>query len=81
MERLRTKDGRVGTAARSLAYRLGPVFIIGTIMGSVAPESGNVVAYFLGLPETFSHVFNILFAVLGIGGIALACRARPRANR
>ncbi len=71
----------MGTTTRSVARRYGIGFLIGTVLGSVAPESGNFAAYFLGLPETYSHVFNILFAVLGVLGIIVALRARPRANR
>lgn len=81
LEHIRIKDGRVGSPARGLARRLGLMFLIGTMVGSVVAESGNVVAYLLGLPERFSHIFNVLFAVIGLAGVALALYLGHRAGR
>ena len=55
--------------ARSMALYIILVFLAGTLIGSLLPESGNVLASLLGLP---AHIFNPLFLVIGIIGIVLA---------
>lgn len=65
-------NNRVGYTARSLAFRLVLVFLSGTLLGSLAPESGNVLAFLLGLPPEKGHIFNPVFLSVGIIGIGLA---------
>jgi len=55
--------------ARAMALCIVLVFLIGTAVGSVLPEFGNIVAIKLGI---WSHQFNIVFLALGIAGIGLA---------
>ena len=65
-------NNRVGFTARSVALRLVPIFLAGTLLGSLAPESGNVLAFLLGLPPEKGHIFNPVFLAIGIIGIVLA---------
>ena len=62
----------MGNTTRSMALRTIVVVLIGTAVGSVLPESGNVASRLLGLPGSQSHVFNSVFLVIGITGIVLA---------
>jgi hypothetical protein len=59
----------VGVGTRGLALRAVVAVIAGTLIGSVAPESGTALAYNLGIP---THIFNWLFLAIGITGISLA---------
>jgi len=59
----------MGVGARGLALCIILVFIIGTAVGSVLPEFGNLLAQRLGI---WGHSFNILFLALGIAGVGLA---------
>jgi len=72
---------QVGDISRALAYLFIAVFFIGTIIGSLSPESGNLLAHILGVPEGRSHIFNPCFLVLGIVGIVLACAIGHRLCR
>ena len=55
--------------SRGLALYPILVFFLGTAIGSVAPEFGNIVAERLGL---WAHRFNIVFLALGLAGVGLA---------
>ena len=57
---------------RAVALVLVPVFLFGTLIGSLLPESGNVLAQLLRLPGDSFHTFNGMFLVIGILGIGLA---------
>ena len=59
----------MGNISRGLALYPVLVFFLGTAIGSVAPEFGNITAERLGL---WAHRFNIVFLALGIAGIGLA---------
>jgi protein-S-isoprenylcysteine O-methyltransferase Ste14 len=65
----------VGVSSRGMALRAVAVFLAGTLVGSVLPESGTVLASHLGI---FSHIFNPLFLALGIIGAGLALFLRHR---
>jgi hypothetical protein len=66
----------VDSSARVMAFRLVVVLLCGTLVGSLAPESGNVLAYYLKLPYASGHAFNPIFLVLGVAGVCLALFAR-----
>jgi hypothetical protein len=59
----------VGGASRGVALLSVAVFLAGTLVGSVLPESGTVLASQLGI---FPHIFNPIFLALGIIGAGLA---------
>ncbi len=63
----------LGNSARGMALRIIAVFLGGTLVGSLAPETGNFLAYALKLPRGEGHFFNPFFLILGIIGIVLAC--------
>jgi len=62
----------MGTTARTVAFRIIPVLLVGTTVGSLLPETGNVATDLLGLPGEQCHIFNPLFLVIGITGVVLA---------
>lgn len=66
------KNNWVGYSTRNVALRTVAVFLCGTLVGSVVPESGNVLAHMLEFPEGSGHFFNPCFLVIGIIGIVLA---------
>ena len=55
--------------SRGLALCFILIFFVGTAVGSMAPEFGNLLAKEVGL---WAHQFNVVFLVLGIVGIGLA---------
>jgi len=57
---------------RAMALVLVPVFLFGTLLGSLLPETGNVLAQLLRLPADQNHIFNGVFLVIGILGVGLA---------
>ena len=65
-------NNRVGYTARRVALPIIVVFLAGTLLGSLAPESGNVLAFLLGLPPEKGHIFNPVFLAIGIIGTGLA---------
>ena len=65
-------NNRVGFTARSVALRLVLIFLAGTLLGSLAPELGNILAFLLGLPPEKGHIFNPVFLAIGIIGTGLA---------
>ena len=60
----------MGNSARGMAFRTIAVVLIGTAIGSMLPETGNVVAGVLNLPD--AHIFNQVFLIVGITGVMLA---------
>ena len=72
------KNNRMGNSARGMAPRIILVFLSGTLVGSLAPETGNILAYMLKMPYKEGHFFNPYFLGLGIIGIVLACAFRYR---
>ena len=52
----------MGNRTRALAFSM----VAGTVIGSVAPEFGNLAAISLDLP---AHHFNIHFLIVGLVGI------------
>ncbi len=66
------KDSRMGHSTRNLALRLVTIFLAGTLAGSLAPESGNILAYWLKMPYVQGHFFNPFFIAVGILGIGVA---------
>lgn len=80
----------VGFAPRSLALRIVVSFLLGTLCGSLLPETGNILADTLGLQrgEVFNpfglsvhHVFNPCFLALGLIGIGVALYFGYRRSR
>ena len=69
----RRTRGIMGNKTRAMAFRLILVFFFGTLIGSLLPESGNVMAYILEPPGYQTHAFNGLFFIIGVLGIGLAC--------
>ncbi len=61
---------KVGIGTRNVAFRIVAIFLFGTLVGSLLPETGTVLAYNLGI---FSHIFNPYFFAVGIIGVSLAC--------
>ncbi len=59
----------MGRRSRSMAFRIIPVFLLGTLVGSALPEFGNILAGKLGL---WSHEFNSAFLAVGVVGVMLA---------
>ena len=59
----------MGCETRGLALCFILVFLVGTAIGSVLPEFGNLLAEKIGVR---AHFFNIYFLVLGVLGIGLA---------
>ncbi len=59
----------MGFDARGMAFLIIVVFLIGTLIGSVLPETGNFVASKLGMG---AHSFNIVFLIIGITCACLA---------
>lgn len=55
--------------SRGMALGVISVFFIGTAIGSVLPEFGNLLAQKL---DVRPHSFNIVFLVVGIIGIGVA---------
>ena len=64
--------------ARKLALPVVLVFLVGTLLGSLLPEFGNILAAKLGLT---SHGFNPCFLAVGIAGTMLALFIRPESSR
>ncbi len=71
-------NNRMGIETRDVAFRVILVFIWGTLLGSLLPESGNVVAYYIGGAYGKEHIFNPCFLAVGVAGVVLACRFRYR---
>ncbi len=65
----------MGVRTRGMAFRFIAVVFCGTLVGSLLPELGTVLAYNLGI---FAHKFNPYFLALGIIGFVLACSFRYR---
>ena len=59
----------MGDLSRILALCFILIFLVGTAIGSVLPEFGNILATKIGIR---AHFFNVYFFVLGIVGIGLA---------
>jgi len=59
----------MGCDARTMALYVILIFFIGTAIGSVLPEFGNLLAQRLGIG---AHQFNVVFLALGIVGIGVA---------
>jgi len=55
--------------SRGLALLAVLIFLVGTAVGSVLPEFGNLLAQRVGVR---SHQFNGIFLALGIAGIGMA---------
>ncbi len=68
----------MGITARSMALFIVVIFLVGTLVGSVLPEFGDVLALRLKLPP---HFFNIWFFVLGWVCIGLALYFGYRSGR
>lgn len=60
---------KVGNMSRGTALLLVVVFLIGTAVGSILPEFGNILARKAGV---WAHYFNIYFLIIGIIGVVLA---------
>lgn len=71
----------MGNISRSVAFLPVLVILGGTLVGSVLPESGNVLAYILGISNSQGHIFNPLFLAVGIVGIVLAFYFRHKRSR
>ena len=67
----------MGFETRGLALCFILVFLIGTAIGSVLPEFGNLLAARFSIR---AHFFNVYFLVLGILGISLALYLGYRAG-
>ena len=59
----------MGCEARTMAFCIILVFLVGTAIGSMAPEFGNILAQRIGVR---AHFFNVYFLVLGVVGIGVA---------
>ena len=68
-EYIRRSHTRLGAPARRLAFRIIPVVLIGTLFGSLLPETGDLLALRLGI---WPHDFNVVFLTLGFLGLNLA---------
>ena len=66
----------MGNPTRNMALRIIGVFFIGTLIGSMLPESGNVLVNIINNYEmqklSDPHVFNPCFLFIGIVGTVLA---------
>jgi len=62
----------MGDTTRGMAFCTIIVILIGTAIGSMLPETGNVISRILNLPGTDAHVFNPVFCIIGIIGTVLA---------
>jgi len=71
----------LGFATRGVAFCAVAVFVGGTLVGSLLPESGNILAYVLGFPYGQGHVFNPCFLAVGIAGVVLACAAGLKSRK
>jgi len=67
----------MGDLSRILALCFILIFLVGTAIGSVLPEFGNILATKIGIR---AHFFNVYFFVLGIVGIGLALYLGYRAG-
>ena len=63
---------------RGMALLIIIVFFIGTLIGSLLPETGNILANHLKLP---SHIFNIIFLIIGIAIASLAFYIGLQSNK
>jgi len=59
----------MGDLSRDMALLAILVFLVGTAVGSVLPEFGNLLAHKISVG---SHQFNVVFLALGIAGIGVA---------
>ena len=66
------ENNRVGNSARGMALRIVLVFLSCTLVGSLAPETGNILSVLLKLSYAEGHFFNPFFFALGIIGIGVA---------
>jgi hypothetical protein len=66
---IRRKKHSMVYSTRGLALRIIVIFLFGTGVGSVLPESGNALAYLLKIT---AHYFNIVFLAIGVIGTLLA---------
>ena len=71
----------MGNTTRGMAFRTIAIVLIGTAIGSVLLESGNVASRLLGLPGSQAHVFNAVFLTVGVIGIMLALYLGYRHSR
>lgn len=63
---------KMDIATRGMALRLVAVFLGGTLVGSILPEWGNVLAIYIGYRGHTTHIFNPFFLAFGIIGVCLA---------
>jgi hypothetical protein len=63
----------MGNKSRAMALRFIIVFLFASFIGSIAPESGNIVAGKLNL---YPHIFNVGFLIVGFAGFGLALYLR-----
>ncbi len=70
------ENNRVDIRSRNLALCIVSVFLVGTLIGSLATESGNVLSYYLNLSCESGHFFNPYFLAVGIIGVMLALFTR-----
>ena len=68
----------MGDISRSMAFLFILVILIGTVIGSILPEFGNVLANHL---DQGAHKYNIHFLVIGVLGIVLALYFRFEVHR
>jgi len=67
----------MGCETRGLALCFILVFLVGTAVGSMAPEFGNLLAAKIGIR---AHFFNVYFLVLGVVGVGVALYLGYRAG-
>ena len=72
---------KLGIRTRGLALCSIIVFLVGTLIGSMASESGNILVGILNISQgqvynpfhlSLAHVFNPIFLILGIAGVSVA---------
>lgn len=63
---------RMDNISRGLAFRIIAVFFLGTLVGSLLPETGVIAAHYLQIPEASAHIFNPIFLAFGVLGVCLA---------
>jgi len=57
---------------RTVALVFITVFFVGTLIGSLLPEWGNIAVRILHLTGDKAHIFNGVFLIGGILGIGMA---------
>lgn len=68
LHRVRTHN-KLGFASRGMALCIVLAVLLGTLVGSMAPEFGTILASNIGM---VAHVFNTVFFIVGIVGVVLA---------